>query len=207
MDCASICDTAVRMHSNGSRSRPDQLFYRIMDALVDSYHPLLDTLSDRIDQMEDEAISSPQPALLEEVFGIRRSLIELRRILTNSRDVLGHLQRVEYNVIGRDLMPFLRDVYDHIIRNLDRVEMERDLLTSTTELYLSSVANRTNQVMKALTVFGALATPALIITGIYGMNLQHLPFAENPQAPAIVVALILGASGLLMLILKLLRWL
>jgi magnesium transporter len=95
-------------------------------------------------------------------------------------------------------------VYDHLIRNLDLIEIHRDLLTGTTELYLSSIANRTNQVMKVLTVFGTIATPALVITGMYGMNLGHLPFANHPHSWGIVMALI-GCVSFGML--AILRWL
>ena len=104
----------------------------------------------------------------------------------------------------QDLAPFLRDVYDHLIRNLDLIEIHRDLLNGATELYLSSVANRTNQVMKVLTVFGTIATPALVITGVYGMNLKHLPFAESPQSWVIVLGIIALVSVFMLVVLK--RW-
>ena len=101
-------------------------------------------------------------------------------------------------LVRPDLAPFLRDVYDHLIRNLDMIEIHRDLLNGATELYLSSVANRTNQVMKVLTIFGTIATPALVITGVYGMNLKHLPFAESPAFLGIVLGIIAFVSGLML---------
>jgi magnesium transporter len=180
------------------------MFYRIMDAIVDSYQPLIDRISDRIDVMEDRALSDPDPAMLEEIFDLKRALIQMRRILANTRDVVGHLLRNEFAIIRQDLAPFLRDVYDHLIRNLDLIEIHRDLLNGATELYLSSVANRTNQVMKVLTVFGTIATPALVITGVYGMNLKHLPFAESPQSWVIVLGIIALVSVFMLVVLK--RW-
>ena len=101
-------------------------------------------------------------------------------VLVNMRDVSAHLQRTESPLIGRDLWPFLRDVYDHLARNIDMVEMQRDLLTGSLDIYLSSVANRTNQVMKVLTVLGTIALPALVVSSIFGMNLKGLPWLESP---------------------------
>jgi magnesium transporter len=171
---------------------------------VDGYQPVIDRVSDRIDEMEDQAIANPDPGMLENVFDLKRVLIQLRRLLANTRDVVGHLLRNEFPLIQQDLAPFLRDVYDHLIRNLDLIEIHRDLLSGTTELYLSSVANRTNQVMKVLTVFGTIATPALVITGVYGMNLKHIPFAESPHSWGIVIGMIALVSLLVLAVLK--RW-
>src|SRR5207248_10659462 len=120
------------------------------------------------------------------IFETKRSLILLRRVLVNTRDVAGHLQRSESPFIARDLWPFLRDVYDHVARNLDAVEMQRDLLNGALDVYLSSVANRTNQVMKVLTVLGTIALPALVISGIFGMNLKGLPWIDSPHGSTIV---------------------
>jgi magnesium transporter len=205
--CRSVREVLDRAANRADGTRADQLFYRILDGVVDSYPALIDKLSDRIDVLEDEALRCPEPRMLEQLFDIRRALIELRRILANSRDVLGHLLRTDYPQISRDLAPFFRDVYDHIARNLDIVEVQRDLVTGATELYLSAVANRTNQIMKVLTIFGAIATPALVITGMYGMNLKHLPFVDHPHSWGIVIGMIATVSGLMLLVLRKLRWL
>jgi len=206
-NCPALTQTLDRLHAIPSRLRSDQLFHKIADALVDSYYPILDRLSDRIDDMEDQALTRPDPKLLEQVFHIKRSLIEFRRVIANSRDVVGHLLREQYPIIQHDLMPFIRDVYDHTVRALEMIEVYRDLVTGTTELYLSSVANRTNQVMKALTVFGAVATPALVITGMYGMNLKHLPFADHPHSWGIVITLIGTVSIAVLAVLRKFGWL
>jgi magnesium transporter len=131
----------------------------------------------------------------------------LRRVLVNTRDVASHLQRTESPYISRDMWPFLRDVYDHVARNLDTVEMLRDLLTGALDVYLSSVANRTNQVMKVLTVLGTVALPALVVSGIYGMNVKGLPGTESPYGLAAVFFVMVGATFLLLWALKRFRWL
>ena len=133
-----------------SNNRPDQLFYKILDGVVDSDLPIIDRYNEDIDEIEDIVLEDPVPETLERIFTTKRALIELRRVMANMRDVAGHLQRTETELIQRYFSPFLRDVYDHLARNMDLVEMQRDLLTGAMDIYLSSVANRTNQVMKAL---------------------------------------------------------
>jgi magnesium transporter len=187
--------------------RPDLLFYRIFDAVVDSYLPVLDHFDDLIDEMEDRVLRDPTPDCLARIFEIKRSLIVLRRVLANTRDVAGHLQRSESDLIQRDMWPFLRDIYDHVARNLDTVEMLRDLLSGALDVYLSAVANRTNQVMKVLTVLGTIALPVLVISGIYGMNVKGLPWMEAPHASLILGGLMAASTAGLLALLKWLRWL
>ncbi len=195
---------SVRKAASGLRA--DQLFYRITDGVVDSYLPVLDRFSELIDGLEDQVLDRPTPEALARIFDTKRSLILLRRVLVNTRDVAAHLQRSESDLIHRDMWPFLRDVYDHVARNLDLVEMQRDLLTGTLDIYLSSVANRTNQVMKVLTVLGTIALPALVISGIYGMNMKGLPWADSPHGTLLVSSVMLATTAVLLLILRMFRW-
>lgn len=190
----------------GGDTRPDQALYRIADAVVDSYLPALDAIDDRIDDLEDEVLERPGPHSLARIFVTKRDLALLRRILVNTRDVAGHLQRTGSPLIGRDMWPFLRDVYDHVTRNIDTVEVLRDLLTGTLDVYLSSVANRTNQVVKVLTVFGTIAIPAIVISGVYGMNLHGLPWSGTPHGGAIVVGIMAASTAVMLALLRLFRW-
>ena len=187
--------------------RSDQGFYRIMDHVVDSYLPILDHFDDLIDALEDEALENPTPDTLSRIFQNKRALAVLRRVLVNTRDVTGHLQRTESPYIARDLWPFLRDVYDHVARNLDLVEMMRDLLSGALDVYLSSVANRTNQVMKVLTVLSTIALPALVVSGFYGMNVKGLPAADSTYGVVLVILLMIGCTAVLLYLLKRFRWL
>ena len=205
--CAPLHEVLKSLRDNQNKLTSDQLFYRIFDNVVDLYHPVTDRLSERIDQLEEQALEKPQAATIEQLFTLRRALIGMRRILANSRDLLSHLLRTEHHALPKEMMPFWRDVYDHVTRSLDTIEILRDLVSGATELYLSSVANQTNQVMKVLTVFGTVATPAIIITGIYGMNVEHLPFSESPHSWAIIIALIAVVSGATLLLFRRMRWL
>src|SRR5262249_38296534 len=152
--CPSLRAQVDELRAKAPTSRTDQLFYRIADAVVDAYAPTLDWFSETIDTIEDTVLEDPTPEMLQKIFDSKRGLITLRRALGNMRDVAGHLQRLETDLIQRDLWPFLRDLYDHLARSMDITESHRDLLTGAMDVYLSSVANRTNQVMKVLTVLG-----------------------------------------------------
>ncbi|MDZ4802541.1 MAG: magnesium/cobalt transporter CorA [Bryobacteraceae bacterium] len=204
--CAPLSSLLRRVRS-ADYKRPAELFYRIIDGVVDLYSPVIDQMAERIDVLEEQALESPQTETIEKLFLVRRTLMELRRVLANSRDLTGHLLRTEHPHLPQDLQPFFRDVYDHIARALDLIEVQRDLVAGATELYLSSVANQTNQVMKVLTVFGTVATPAIIITGMYGMNVENLPFAHHPHSWGIVMSLIAAVSALMLLVFKRMRWL
>ncbi len=105
------------------------------------------------------------------------------------------------------MWPFLRDLYDHLAQNLDLVETQRDLLNGALDIYLSSVANRTNQVVKVLTLLGTVALPAVIISSLYGMNVEGLPWRTHPHGFAIVTSVVAATSAVLLVVLKLFRWL
>jgi magnesium transporter len=186
--------------------RPDQILYRIIDGVVDSYLPLLDGYDDRIDELQDQVLHNPLPAELAKLFEIKRALVDVRRVLTNTRDVAMHLQRTETNLIGKDLWPFFRDVYDHVARNLDLVETQRDLLAGALDVYLSSVANRTNQIMKVLTVLGTATLPAVVITSYYGMNVKGVPWADAPNGAMLVTVVIIITTAALLLLLRWFKW-
>ncbi|MFN0167502.1 MAG: magnesium/cobalt transporter CorA, partial [Bryobacteraceae bacterium] len=205
-DCPTVRAYLDQLHAGTNQSRPDQLFYKILDRIVDAYAPALDWFNETIDRIEDTVLEQPSPLTLQKIFDTKRGLIELRRDLGNMRDVASHLQRMETELIQRDLWPFLRDVYDHLARSMDMVEMQRDLLTGAMDIYLSSVANRTNQVMKVLTVLGTVALPAIVISGIYGMNTKGLPWLNSPYGSQIALGLMAAATAGLLIMLKKFDW-
>jgi magnesium transporter len=205
-ECRPVRAHLDRLHAAAGLSRADQLFYKVADGIVDAYAPTLDWYSSTIDRLEDAVLEKPSPVTLERIFDAKRGLIELRRALGNMRDVAAHLQRLETGLIKPDLWPFLRDLYDHLARNMDMIEMQRDLLSGATDIYLSSVANRTNQVMKVLTVLGTVALPSIVISGIYGMNTQGLPLLNLPYGGEIALGLMAVSTVGLLLLLKKFDW-
>jgi magnesium transporter len=196
-------------HARGATAegeQPGRAYYRLLDQLVDSYLPVLDHYDDVIDAIQDKALESPSPEVLSTIFDAKRSLVLLRRILANTRDVAGRLLRSDSTLLPREMWPFFRDLYDHVARGLDTVEVMRDILGGSLDVYLSSVANRTNQVMKVLTVLGTVALPALIVSGIYGMNVKGLPGAESPFGLLIVLLLMAAGTVGLLALLKRFKW-
>jgi magnesium transporter len=207
-DCPELRTLIERVQkATVSETRADRVYYRIVDELVDSYLPVLDYLHEAIDNLEDEALQEPHPAVASSIFATKRTLIFMRGVLVNTRDLAGQLMRIEHTLIHQDLAPFLRDIYDHVARNLDIVEMMRDILTGTLDVYLSSVANRTNQVMKVLTVLSTVALPALVVSGFYGMNVKGLPGADSSYGLGISIGAMAIMTGLLLWILKRYGWL
>ncbi|MGE0406613.1 MAG: magnesium/cobalt transporter CorA [Candidatus Korobacteraceae bacterium] len=173
-----------------SVSRLDQLFYSMVDLIVDEYVPVLDVLADEICDVESEVLNRPEPDVLAEILRLKRYLVEYRRIAAAMREVVNAIMRRQNGLLGDDLDPYFRDVYDHLVRSLELAEAQRDLLTGSLDIYLSAVANRTNEVMKVLTIWGTLALPLVVITGFFGMNLV-LPWTHNVKGPIYAVALMM----------------
>lgn len=204
--CPASRELIARLQSQSDSLSPGAIFYKLFDALADSYIPILDHYSEEIDALEDEILASPEPAQLPRIFAIKRGLIEMRRILTPTRDLASHIQRSTQLKLPPDLLPYFRDIYDHLARNIDTVEMLRDLLNGSLDIYLSSVANRTNQVMKVLTILSTIALPALVISGFYGMNFDALPGIKNPNGAVYAIAAVAASSSALLAWLRWARW-
>lgn len=185
--------------------RLDRLFYLIVDGIVDGYQPVLDSLAEEIADVEDVVLDQPVPETLARIFSLRRKLVEFRRVASGMREVINALVRREGGVVGDDLDPYFRDVYDHVIRTVDMIETYRDLLSGALDIYLSAVANRTNEVMKVLTIWGTVALPLVIITGFFGMNL-HLPWSNDPHGTRYAVALMAVSTIGILLYFKGKRW-
>jgi magnesium transporter len=205
-ECPATTEALERARRDGDDEHPSRLLYLILDTIVDRYFPAIDHFDDRIDALEDSVFDHPSPEILSQVFSLKRELIDLRRVLVNTRDACLHLQRDPNTIIDTEHQLYVRDTYDHVARLLDSVETQRDLLNNTLDIYLSSVSNRTNDVMKVLTVLGTIALPAIAISGIYGMNLKGLPFEESPHGALFVSAFMMVCTAMLLYILRRMRW-
>ncbi|MBN2418205.1 MAG: magnesium/cobalt transporter CorA [Deltaproteobacteria bacterium] len=153
----------------------DYLMYTLLDALVDSYYGVLEKIGDRIENLEDDLMNSPEPETLRFIHNMKRELVFLRRSVWPIREIIGSLERGESNLISEKTSIFYRDVYDHTIQVIDTIETCRDIVSGMMDLFLSSVSNRMNQVMKMLTVIATIFIPLTFIAGIYGMNFEFMP--------------------------------
>ena len=190
----------VRERIRGGKGRlrhsgPDYLLYALIDALVDSYFVVLEKVADRIEALEEEVSLSPRPEQLHRIHEHRRELILLRKHIWPMREMLSAFKRSESDLVSKETHVFIDDVYDHAIRVMETVDSYRDLLSSLQDLYLSSISNRMNEVMKVLTIAASIFVPLTFIAGIYGMNFKNMPELSWPWAYAAFWAVILVMSG------------
>jgi magnesium transporter len=170
----------------------DYLVYSLMDAVVDNYFVILEKLADEIELLEEELVANPQRSTLRTIHQLKREMILLRRSVWPLREVIGILQRGDSPLVNETTHVYLRDVYDHTIQVIDTIETFRDMLASMLDIYLSSVSNRLNEVMKVLTIISTIFIPLTFLAGVYGMNFKHMPELEEPWAyPALWAFMIL----------------
>ena len=151
------------------------LAYLLIDAVVDDYLPLLDDMSDRMDELEDEIFGEFNSSAIQEIFFIKKQLVFMRRAVAPLRDVFNTLLRREQPIFEREIYVYYQDVFDHLIRVADTIDSLRDLLGSTMDAYLSIAGNRMNVVMKRLTSISTILMSVTLVAGIYGMNFDHMP--------------------------------
>jgi magnesium transporter len=166
-----------REHLDGRVLHSEQfLLYRVLDALTDSFFPVLAEMDDEIDEIEASVLLSPTDEQLERLFSLKRQLVAMRKVVTPQRDLFARSvdQIAELPGLDLDERDYFRDVYDHLIRISDLIDSYRDLLSGATDLYLSTVSNRQNDVMKQLTVIATIFLPLGFITGFFGQNFSYL---------------------------------
>jgi magnesium transporter len=168
----------MRARRKGSRIRSsgaDYLTYTILDLLVDEYFEVLEKLGDIIEDLEDELIDRATPDMLNRIYRIKRDLLSFRRHIWPLREVVLKMQRDAPSYVTEETQVFLRDLYDHVIRVTDHVETYREAITGMLDIYLSSVNNKMNEVMKVLTVVSTIFIPLTLMASIYGMNFLYIP--------------------------------
>jgi magnesium transporter len=171
-----------RIEKAGSRLREsgaDYLAYAVIDAITDHYFPVLETLGERIEDLEQETIEQPDQRAVARIHAMKRDLLALRRCVWPKREALSSLYRDPLPLIHEDTRLFLRDCYDHTVQIIDMVETYRELVSGLMDLYLTSVSNRMNEIMKVLTIIATIFIPLGFIAGLYGMNFDRDASAFN----------------------------
>jgi magnesium transporter len=169
----SLDDARARVAANPTRildAGVDMLLHYILDHVIDRYVPIFDWMQEKIDDLEEQAIDNPGVELLHKIGQAKRELLDLRRVIGPQREVIGQLTRGDVPFIREQARVYLRDVQDHLVRAVETIEIYRDLVLSARDIYLSSLSNRTNQVMKTLTIFTVMALPLTVTTSFFGMN-------------------------------------
>ncbi len=185
----------------------DLLLHNILDHLVDNYLPILDWLQEQIDFLEETAATDPNPGLLPKIAQKKRELLNLRRIIGPQREVLAQLTRGEVPFIRESTRVYLRDVQDHLIRAIEMIELYRDLVVGARDIYLSSISNNLNRIMKALTLITVIAAVLNVITGFFGMNFTHIPGLESSIAFWGTVIIMLLSAGAMVVLFYTKKWL
>lgn len=184
----------------------DFLAYALMDALVDGYFIVLETLGERIEALEESLLQNYTPEAPRSIHALKREMLFLRRAVWPLREVALNLERHDSGLVGRETALHLRDVYDHVLHIMDTVEALRDALTNALEVYLSAISLRMNDIVKVLTVISTTLMPLTFLAGVYGMNFRHMPELDWPWAYPALLAVMAGIGGGMLLWFRRKRW-
>jgi magnesium transporter len=167
---------------------PDYLAYALLDTLVDRYYPIAERLAAELEDIEDEILQDPEPEALGRIHRVRRELVILRRVGGPQREAISAMIRVESPFIGDGVRGYLRDTDDHMSQIMEVVDSSREMAVGLTEIYISNVSHRTNEIMKLLTLMASIFIPLTFIAGVYGMNFEFMPELHHRLAYPVVLA-------------------
>ncbi len=185
---------------------PDYLAYALIDVVVDNYFVLLEGIGEEIDSVEEELISRPTPRTLLKINSLKKEMLYVRKSLWPLREVINLLDRGESDLISDAVDRYLKDVYDHMVQVLDTVETYRDMLSGLLDIYLSSVSNKINEVMKVLTIIATIFIPLTFIVGVYGMNFRNMPELDLSWGYGAVWLVMLSIAAAMVMYFRRRKW-
>jgi magnesium transporter len=185
----------------------DYLAYALLDAIVDNYFVILEKLGEKIEAMEEELVTNPRPETLQTIHELKREMIFLRKSVWPLREVVNSMERGESSLIQDSTTIYLRDVYDHTIQVIDTIETFRDMLSGMLDIYLSSVSNKMNEVMKVLTIIATIFIPLTFIAGNYGMNFEYMPELGWRWSYPVYWMVVLTVAAFMVMYFKRKKWL
>ena len=185
----------------------DFLFHAVVDTVVDNYNATLDILEYEIDQVEEDVLGMPDEDTVKSIFTLRRDILQLKRIVLPQKEVLSQLARPPHNLISKQASVYFSDIYDHLVRINDVADSERDTLSSSLEVYYSSVSTKTNQIIKILTIFTVLFIPPTFLVGLWGMNFKYMPELDWEYGYLFSLALMLSVVLGLIVFFRRKKWL
>jgi len=203
-------DTVRERIKNGKwrirRMGADYLAYSLLDVIVDNYFIVLESLGEEIEDLEEELVTDPDSTTLMAIHKLKRGMIVLRKSVWPLRELVSGMEREESPLIQESTYLYLRDVYDHVIHIIDTVETFRDMLSGILDIYLSSVSNRLNAVMKVLTIIATIFMPLTFLAGLYGMNFKYMPELEWRWGYPITLLLMALVSAWMLLVFRRKKW-
>jgi magnesium transporter len=185
----------------------DYLAYALVDSIVDNYFIILEKLGEKIEFLEDKLVSHPTPETLQTIHHLRREMIFLRKAVWPLREVINSLERGESSLVKESTRLYLRDVYDHTIQTIDTIETYRDMVSGMLDIYLSSVSNRLNSVMKVLTIIATIFMPLTFLAGVYGMNFKYMPELGWRWGYPLIWLIMVGIGVLMLIFFRKKKWL
>jgi len=185
----------------------DYLAYALIDAIVDNYFLILEKMGEQIESMEEELIAKPSDNTVRRIHTLKRELIFLRKSVWPLRELINSMEKTESSLISDSTGPYLRDVYDHTIQVIDTVESFRDMTSGMLDIYLSSISNRMNAVMKVLTIIATIFIPLTFIAGIYGMNFKFMPELDWKWGYFIVLIIMAVMAAAMLIYFRRKKWL
>lgn len=188
------------------KARADYLIYALMDAIIDNYFTILEKLGEETEDLEAKVIKDPVPANLQIIYKLKSELIFLRKSVWPLREVISILEKGESVLIDKSTNIYLRDIYGHTIQVMDTVETLRDVISGTLDVYLSSVSNKMNEIMKVLTIIATIFIPLTFIAGVYGMNFQYMPELKWVWAYPLILSVMLIIGIVMVIFFKRRKW-
>jgi magnesium transporter len=199
-DIEELDEAARRWAEHCHRGMPEStgmITYTICDSVVDGYFDCLDEYGERIEDLERQMFDSADNEALEQVFRLKRQLLEIRRVVAPTRDVFNAFTRRELPALGDQMLAYFQDVYDHVIRTTDTIDAYRDILSTVIDVHLTVVSNRLNQTVRTLTVASIILMSLALIAGIYGMNFKHMPELEWQYGYPLSLLMMVAVGGVL----------
>jgi len=185
----------------------DQLFYELVNAMVEEYFEIVEMIDDKIEPLEVDMIESLTPATARQIHYLKRELAYVRKSIWPVRELVGNLERGFSKLIKPETIVYFRDVYDHTIQVIDAIETQRDILSSMIDIYISSVNNQLNRVIKVLTIITTIFMPLTLVAGIFGMNFKYLPWLSSPIGPLLALGIMATTAVFMIGFLKRKQWL
>ena len=199
-----------RINTAGTRLRRmgiDFLLYALMDAIIDNYFIILEKVGDEIENIEELILEDPATEVMKRLYMLKRNVVLLRRTIWPIREVVGFLERTDSRLVKEETKIYFRDLYDHSIQVIENIESLRDLIAGMVDIYLSTISNRMNQVMKVLTIIATIFIPLTFIAGVYGMNFLNMPELEWKFGYPLVLFLMLMIGIFMLYLFKRKKWL
>ena len=206
---AEITETATRWSQRTGvkgKHRIGLLVYALLDAIVDGYFPIIDTLADKIEALEDAIFDPRSQNVQAEIFALKKDLLAIRRVVAPERDVMNVLIRRDTPLFGQREIVYFQDVYDHVLRVTDAIDLYRDLLSSALDASMSLTANRLNHIMRTLTASSIILMSMALIAGIYGMNFEGMPELQWAWGYPFAIGLMLALGAMLLIVFRRMEW-